>query len=111
MTSLIDKEIISNGGEFSSFRSDWVTVFYDQSNNVTSDDGSQTAYRAITRRGVKLWLVFSKDNQKGYRAASNCPFDAFQEAQDAGAEKRQMPDLWSKFRDRRRRRPRVEIVS
>jgi len=94
MTSLIDKEIIADGGEFSSLRSDWVTLFYDNLHCITSDDASQKAYRAITTRGEKLWLVFSKGKTRGYHAESECPFDAFQEARDALSRRRQIKANW-----------------
>lgn len=76
MTSLIDKDFIANGESFTFYRSDWVPLYYDRGNAVTSDDGSQTAYRAITTRGDLLWLVFSAGKTRGYHAEDACPFDA-----------------------------------
>ena len=98
MTSLIDKEIIANGDAFSFLRSDWVSLFYDQSNYVTSDDGSQTAYRAITTQSEKLWLVFSKGKDRGYHAESDCPFDAFLEARDALDRRRRIRSNWDEVK-------------
>lgn len=113
MTSLIDKEIIANGDSFKFIRSDWVPLFYDQGHEVTSDDGSQTAYRAITTMGEKLWLVFSTGKTRGFHAESTCPFDAFVEARDALDRRRAIRRDWDEVeqlgRDLRRRRITMDV--
>lgn len=114
MTSLIDKDIIAQGETFTYLRSDWVSLYYDRGNAVTSDDGSQTAYRAITTRGEKLWLVFSAGKTRGYHAESDCPFDAFIEARDALYRRRQVRANWDEVRalarDLRLRRITFEVL-
>ena len=113
MTSLIDKEIIANGDAFSFLRSDWVSLYFDRANCVTSDDGTQTAYRAITTKGEKLWLVYSTGKTRGYHAESACPFDAFVEARDALDRRRQVRANWDDVkrlgRDLRSRRMTMEV--
>lgn len=115
MTSLIDKEIVSYGEEFTFIRSDWVPLYFDHGHAITSDDGSQTAYRAITTRGELLWLVFSAGKSRGYHAESACPFDAFDEARGA-LERRRMvkqrhwQDVQELARDLRMRRVSMEIL-
>jgi len=114
MTSLIDKEIIANGDAFSYLRSDWVSLFYDQANCVTSDDGSQKAYRAITTKGEMLWLVFSKGKTRGYHAECDCPFEAFSEARDALERRRNIRGNWGKVeqlgRQLRRRQIKMDVL-
>ncbi|WP_299787732.1 hypothetical protein [uncultured Marivita sp.] len=94
MTSLIDRDVIALGGDFTHLRSDWVSLTYDLGHKVTSDDGSQYAYRAITRRGELLWLVFSAGKTRGYHSEASCPFAAFDEARDALARRRQIRSRW-----------------
>ena len=113
MTSLIDKEIIADGGAFTYLRSDWVALYFDSGNVVVSDDGSQSAYRAITTCGEKLWLVFSEGKTRGYHAESDCPFEAFEEARDALTRRRAIRADWDNIKalaqDLRMRRVALDI--
>ena len=113
MTSLIDKELIASGDAFTYLRSDWVSLYYDQAHFVTSDDGSQTAYRAVTTSGEMLWLVFSTGKTRGYHAESACPFDAFHEARDALDRRRAVRKNWGEIKqlgqDLRLRRIKMEV--
>ena len=95
MMSLIDRDIVSLGGDFLFHRSDWVSLYYDTGYMVTSDDRSQYAYRAITTRGELLWLVFSTGKSRGYHSEERCPFAAFEDAQRALAHRRFVKSRWN----------------
>lgn len=114
MMSLIDQDIIALGGDFIPQRSDWISLFYDSAHKVTSDDGSQYAYRAITTRGELLWFVFSNGKARGYHSEADCPFDAFKEARAALAQRRQIKSRWTELqriaRALRRRQARFDIL-
>ncbi|MCY4334204.1 MAG: hypothetical protein OXC60_05970 [Litoreibacter sp.] len=113
MTSLIDKEITSNGEGFVFLRSDWVALYYDSAHVVRSDDGTQYAYRAITKQGEKLWLVFSEGKTRGYHAECDCPFEAFMIARNALQQRRQVKANWHEVtklaRDLRTRRLKLDV--
>lgn len=114
MVSLIDRDIIALGGDFIPQRSDWVSLFYDTAHKVTSDDGSQYAYRAITTRGELLWFVFSSGKSRGYHSEADCPFDAFREARAALDHRRQIKARWTDVKaiasNLRRGRMRFDIL-
>lgn len=115
MTSLIDKDIIATGEAFTFYRPDWVPLYYDRGNEITSDDGSQTAYRAITTRGDLLWLVFSVGKTRGYHADVECPFDACHIARTALTRRRAIKQhAWQEVRqlahDLRLRRLKMEVL-
>lgn len=94
MTSLIDKEIISEGKTFQFTKDNWVPLYYDTENKVTSDDLSMTAYRAVAERGEVLWLIFRKGRKHGYHSVETCPFDAFHQASEAYAERARVRAIW-----------------
>ena len=98
MMSLIDRDIVSLGGDFRFHRSDWISLYYDTGYKVTSDDQSQYAYRAITTRGELLWLVFSAGKTRGYHSEEPCPFAAFEDAQLALAHRRFVKSRWDEVR-------------
>lgn len=114
MISHIDRDIIALGGDFIPERSDWVSLFYDSGHKVTSDDGSQFAYRAITTRGELLWFVFSKGKSRGYHSEATCPFAAFEEARTALDQRRRIKTRWDEVRRvaraLRQRRMRFDIL-
>lgn len=113
MTSLLDKEIVSAGDDFVFLRSDWISLYYDRAHVIRSDDGSQHAYRAITKQGEKLWLVFSRGKTRGYHAECDCPFEAFEAAKDALFRRRQIKANWTDVtrlaRDLRLRRLQLDV--
>lgn len=96
MTSLIDKEIIAEGSCFESSRDDWVPLYYDTGNKVTSDDMTMVTYRAIAERGELMWLVFHKRRKHAYHASQTCPFDAFDEAACVYAERSRVKSDWQR---------------
>ncbi|SHH48412.1 hypothetical protein [Marivita hallyeonensis] len=98
MVSLIDRDILALGGDFIPLRSDWISLFYDTGHKVTSDDGSQYAFRAITTRGEYLWLVFSAGKTRGYHAETTCPHSAFAEAREALTYRRAVKSRWDDVR-------------
>ena len=95
MTSLIEKEIVAEGSDFMFERSNWVPLYYDTGSKVVSDDGRQTAYRAITTRGELLWFVFTKGKEHGFHAETTCPFAAFEAATDSLQRRRQIKGHWA----------------
>ncbi|MEM6593556.1 MAG: hypothetical protein AAF672_02120 [Pseudomonadota bacterium] len=113
ITSLIDKEIISSGQDYVFLRSDCIALYYDRAHIVRSDDGSQHAYRAITKQGEKLWLVFSEGKTRGYHAECDCPFEAFDITRRALQQRRQVKANWNDVRrlarDLRMRRVQLNV--
>jgi len=54
MTSLIDQEILSHSTDMVFTKADWVPLYFDRGNKVTSDNGQMAAYRAMTLKGELL---------------------------------------------------------
>lgn len=94
MTSLIDKEIISSGGEFIFDKTDWVPLYYDTGYDVRSECGTATAYRAATLDGHLLWLVFTPAKRRGYHATSHDPVQAIADAKASWARRSMVRKEW-----------------
>lgn len=94
MTSLIDQEIASHGTDMTFSKADWVPLYFDRGNAVTSDDGLLTAYRAVTLKGALLWLVFTPGKVRGYHASCDDPFEAMERAEHSWAQRRAVRKDW-----------------
>jgi hypothetical protein len=99
MTSLIDKEIISEGADFEFYKTDWVPLYYDTGYAVTSDCGKITAYRAATLRGQLLWLVFSDGKARGYHALDDDPVAAIERAKAVWTRRSMVRKNWRDVED------------
>ena len=95
MTSLIDKEIISEGADFTFYKADWVPLYYDTGYAVTSDCGQITAYRAATLTGKLLWLVFHPKKSHGYHALDSDPHEAIERAKNVWAHRNHVRQNWA----------------
>lgn len=96
MTSLIDKEIAANSDDMVFSKADWVPLYYDLGQKVTSDCGKIFAYRALTLKGQKLWLVFGTGKSHGYHATCADPFVAIERAQLTWAHRRAVKQDWDR---------------
>lgn len=96
MTSLIDQEILSHGSDMVFSKADWVPLYFDRGNKVTSDDGQLTAFRAVTLKGQLLWLVFTPGKTLGYHASCSDPFEAMEHAQNSWANRRAVRQEWDR---------------
>ncbi|MEL6690122.1 MAG: hypothetical protein AAFP28_07370, partial [Pseudomonadota bacterium] len=56
-TSLIDREILSEGDHLRYDNSNWVRCWYDTDHRVDDDTGAVRALRAISSEGELFWLV------------------------------------------------------
>lgn len=95
MTSLIEKEIIAQSTDMVFEKSDWVPLYFDRGNKVTSDCGQIAAFRAVSMKGQLLWLVFTSGKTKGYHAACTDPFEAMDEARQTLAHRRAVRQGWA----------------
>jgi len=98
MTSLLDKEIISQSDDLVFDKADWVPLYLDRGNCVTSDCGTMTAYRAATLKGDLLWMVFTPGKKKGYHGCENDPFDAMEQARRSWAGRRAVRQDWAEVK-------------
>lgn len=94
MTSLIDQEILSHSTKMMFTKADWVPLYFDRGNKVTSDDGQMSAYRAVTLKGELLWMVFTPTKECGYHASCSDPFEAMECAQTSWANRRALRQDW-----------------
>lgn len=94
MTSLIDKAFIAGSDLFVFDKTNWVNLFYDPENVVTSDCGQVRAFRAITYQGDLLWFCFTNGKTFGYHALGDDPFVAIEEAQDAWRRRAYVKQRW-----------------
>lgn len=94
MTSLMDKEFLAESPDMVFYSTNWVPLYYDRGNRVTSDCGQICAFRAITLKGQFLWLVFTKDKVHGFHAVGNDPFAAMVQAQQAWAHRGFVRQEW-----------------
>lgn len=94
MMSLIEKDILAASGTFEFDKRDWVKLWFDPGNVVTSDCGTVRAYRAITIEGTLMWYVFTDGKRRGYHAISGDPFAAMEEARTAWQRRRQIKARW-----------------
>ncbi len=94
MTSLIDQEILSNSTDMKFTKADWVPLYFDLGNKVTSDDGQMAAYRAVTLKGELLWMVFTPTKECGYHASCSDPFEAMERAKASWANRRAVRLEW-----------------
>lgn len=94
MMSLVEQEILASAGVFCFDKADWVKLWCDTGNVVTSDCGRITAYRAITLDGTLLWYVFHDSKKRGFHAGETDPFAAIEAAKDAWARRRQIRARW-----------------
>ena len=95
MTSLTDKEILSQGVDFVFYKTDWVPLYYDTGYVVTSDCGMIKACRAATLTGQLLWLVFHPKKAHGYHALEQDPVAAIERAQAVWARRAQVRTNWA----------------
>ena len=94
MTSLMEIEIASAGPDMVFTKADWVPLYFDRGNGVTSDCGQITAYRAMTLKGHFLWMVFARDKSRGYHASTQDPHDAIDMARQSWAQRRAVRQEW-----------------
>lgn len=94
MTSLVDREIASAGPDLVFSKADWVPMYYDRGQSVTSDCGKITAFRALTLRGHFLWMVFARDKARGFHASAHDPLEAIERAQVSWAHRRAVRQEW-----------------
>ncbi len=95
MTSLMDKDLAAISPDMVFDKSDWVPLYFDRGNAVTSDCGTITAYRAVTLKGESLWMVFTPAKARGYHADCTDPFEAIERAQHAWAHRRAVRQQWA----------------
>ncbi|MEX0280964.1 MAG: hypothetical protein AB3N13_07200 [Arenibacterium sp.] len=94
MTSLIDKDIISQSEDLTFDRTDWVPLYFDKGYAVRSDCGTATAYRAVTLDQQLLWLVFTDNKERGFHATAECPVEAIEQAQQIWEKRRNIKRDW-----------------
>lgn len=94
MTSLTDQEILSHSTEMVFTKADWVPLYFDRGNKVTSDDGQMAAYRAVTLKSELLWMVFTPTKECGYHASCSDPFETMERAKASWAERRAVRQEW-----------------
>ncbi len=94
-TSLLDKELIAVSDDMVFDKTDWVPLYFDRGNAVTSDCGQVTAYRAVTLKGEHLWMVFTPGKARGYHADCADPFEAIDRARNAWAHRRAVRQDWA----------------
>ena len=95
MTSLIEKEMIAASDALVFDKTDWVPLYLDRGNMVTSDCGTMKAYRALTMKGQPLWMVYTAGKTRGYHAQHDDPFAAMDEARQVCAQRRAVRQNWS----------------
>ena len=95
MTSLIEKEILSQGADFVYYKTDWVPLYYDTGYCVTSDCGTIKAFRAATLTGKLLWLVFHPKKAHGYHALDTDPVAAIDRAQTVWSRRTYVRQNWA----------------
>ncbi len=94
LTSLIEKELIAGTADFEYDKSDWVPLYFDRGNAVTSDCGTITAFRAATLQGQLLWMVHTPGKSCGYHADCDDPFDAIEQAKTSWASRKAVRQDW-----------------
>lgn len=114
MLSLIEQEILAGTGSFSFDKADWVKLWCDTGNAVTSDCGHIIAYRAITLDGTLLWYVFHDRKKRGYHATETDPFAAMEVAEDSWQRRREVRGRWGEVeqvaRDLRKGRQHFDVL-
>lgn len=94
MTSLLDMEYAAEGPDMLFSKTDWVPLYLDLGNAVKSDCGQICAYRALTLRGVFLWMVFASGKGRGYHASTDDPHEAIERAKAAWDKRRAVRQDW-----------------
>ncbi len=94
MTSLMDQEILSHSTDMVFTKADWVPLYFDRGNKVTSDDGQMSTYRAVTLKGELHWMVFTPKKACGYHAFCSDPFEAMEQAKACWAHRRAVRQDW-----------------
>ena len=95
MTSLMEIEIAAASADMVFDKSDWVPLYFDLGQKVTSDCGEMSAFRALTLQGQFLWMVFTPSKVHGYHAACDDPFEAMELAQAAWNHRREVRQDWT----------------
>lgn len=95
MMSLVDKDIATASPEMVRETENWVPMWVDEGHVVTSDCGELRAYRAIGLDGTLMWFVRHPQKLRGYHAQTDCPFDAFVQAQSAWKRRAQVRSEWA----------------
>ncbi|MGR3500812.1 hypothetical protein [Pseudaestuariivita sp.] len=103
MMSLIEREILSGTDTLVIHSENWVKMWVDTGNVVTSDCGTMRAERGITRDGQLLWLVSREGKAKAYHATAADPFAAFEQAGAALDRRREVRSRWDEVRRLSRR--------
>lgn len=95
MMSLIEKDIVAGSDAMVRVTENWVPMWIDEGHRIASDCGQLSAFRGISFDGKLMWLVRSSKKKHGYHAQTDCPFEAFEEAQCAWRRRAEVRAEWS----------------
>ena len=79
-TSLIDKEILSDGSHLRFDTSNWVRCWYDTDHRYDDPAGEVRALRAISTEGELFWLVHHENKRHPFHADTETAEDAVEMA-------------------------------
>ena len=94
MMSLVDQEIAAASDDIQFVAENWVPMWIDEGNIVTSDCGQLRAIRAIGFDGALMWFIKHPDKSHGYHSGETCPFAAFEDATSAWRRRREVRAEW-----------------
>lgn len=94
MMSLIDQEIAAASDDIEHVSENWVPMWVDTGNTVSSDCGQLRAIRAIGFDGTLMWFIKHPDKSHGYHSVEDCPFAAFDDARSAWRRRAEVRSEW-----------------